>query len=118
MFSRATSSLPSTLSTTFHSISVRPHYIKRSGRMLFALLHSQADPALPTFHFQSALPRLPVPPLRQTLDNYLRSLEPFLLFQQQSGGEGAADARTRRQKWALDFEKRVGALCQQRLLGW
>lgn len=85
--------------------------------MLFALLHSQADPSIPTFRYQKSLPSLPLPPLRQTLDKYLRSLEPFFLARQQAGTQLAAHARTQREAWARSFETGIGAQCQERLKG-
>jgi hypothetical protein len=92
------------------------HLRQRQG-MLFALVHSQADPSVPTFRYQKSLPSLPLPPLRQTLDKYLRSLEPFFLARQQAGTQLAADARTQREAWARSFESGIGARCQERLQG-
>lgn len=31
-----------------------------------------------TFRFDKALPKLPVPPLRETLQKYLKSIQPFV----------------------------------------
>jgi Choline/Carnitine o-acyltransferase len=85
--------------------------------MLFALLHTQSNVSLPTFHYQPSLPKLPLPKLRQTLDKYLRSLEPFLLLRNPVGGESIEQERERRVGWARTFELGVGAICQQRLQG-
>jgi hypothetical protein len=63
------------------------------------------------------LSRLPVPPLRQTLDRYLRSVEPFLLEDEARGGTPFASSYALRAQWARSFENGIGRLCQDRLLG-
>lgn len=63
------------------------------------------------------LPRLPVPPLRKTLDRYLKSIEPFLLEDEAKGGQPFYDALALRTKWADEFERGIGTVCQERLLG-
>ena len=84
---------------------------------MFALLHSQAQLSRPTFYNQKELPRLPVPPLRETLRKYLRSLEPFLAQSAEKEGHSVDSARAKRVAWAQDFEHGLGPICQQRLLG-
>ena len=84
---------------------------------MFALLHSQVQLSRPTFSNQKQLPRLPVPPLRETLRKYLRSLEPFLAYSAGKEGHSVDSARAKRVAWAEDFEHGLGPICQQRLLG-
>ena len=84
---------------------------------MFALLHSQVQPSRPTFYNQKELPRLPVPPLRETLRKYLRSLEPFLAYSAEKEGHSVDSARAKRVAWAEHFEHGLGPICQQRLLG-
>jgi len=61
--------------------------------------------------------RLPVPPLRQTLDRYLTSLEPFLHEDESRGGMPFRQAYSLRQKWADEFENGIGKTLQERLVG-
>ena len=63
------------------------------------------------------LPRLPVPPLRSTLDKYLQSLKPLLLEDHLRGVSAFASAYQRRVQWAKEFEIGIGATLQARLLG-
>ncbi|KIM26272.1 hypothetical protein M408DRAFT_330655 [Serendipita vermifera MAFF 305830] len=93
----------------------RGQRLRNKTGMLFALLHTQPNTSLPTFHHQSALPKLPVPPLRQTLEKYIQSLEPFLLLESQNGNQDIDQERARRVEWARNFETGVGLHCQQRL---
>ncbi len=72
---------------------------------------SKTATAIPT------LPRLPVPALHQTLKAYLKSLEPFLLEDEARGGSDFKSAYDARLKFVEDFERGLGQLCQQRLLG-
>jgi hypothetical protein len=77
---------------------------------MFAL-HQPAN-KLPTFIHQKSLPKLPVPPLRATLDRYLKSLEPIF----KEGGKTEAEVQ-QRQLWAKEFEEGLGHRLQQRLIG-
>lgn len=62
-------------------------------------------------------PRLPIPPLRQTLDKYLASLEPVLREDERAGGQSFAKAYALREKWVNDFEAGIGKVLQERLFG-
>ncbi|KAH9037842.1 carnitine acetyltransferase [Lactarius pseudohatsudake] len=61
------------------------------------------------------LPRLPVPELHQTLSKYLQSLIPLLQEDEAQGGASWRSALQERQLWADEFERGVGAKCQERL---
>ena len=61
--------------------------------------------------------RLPVPRLRDTLDRYLQSLEPFLLEEEARGGCSFNDGIRARMKAADVFERGLGRTLQQRLVG-
>lgn len=64
-----------------------------------------------------ALARLPVPDLKQTLQRYVTSLQPFLLEAETRTGAAYANALAERQKWADDFENGLGQTLQARLQG-
>ena len=66
----------------------------------------------PTF-----LPRLPVPELHQTLSKYLQSLIPLLQEDEARGGPSWRSELQERQHWADEFERGLGAKCQERLYG-
>lgn len=66
---------------------------------------------------RTVLPRLPVPPLRSTLDKYLQSLKPFLLQDDLQGVSTFDSAYQRRVRWAEEFETGIGATLQARLTG-
>ena len=63
------------------------------------------------------LPRLPVPPLRSTLDKYLQSIKPLLQEDDLRGVSAFASTYQQRVQWAKDFEMGIGATLQARLLG-
>ncbi|KIJ52558.1 hypothetical protein M422DRAFT_156186 [Sphaerobolus stellatus SS14] len=60
--------------------------------------------------------RLPVLPLRQTLDKYLKSIEPFLKEDEAKGGPKAEYELARRVRWAKEFEEGIGRVLQERLI--
>ncbi|KAF9052498.1 acyltransferase ChoActase/COT/CPT [Hymenopellis radicata] len=62
------------------------------------------------------LPRLPVPPLRKTLDRYLASLEPFMLEDAARNGTSYESVYALRAQWADEFASGIGKICQDRLL--
>lgn len=63
------------------------------------------------------LSRLPVPPLRSTLDKYLQSIKPLLLEDDLQGVSTFASAYQQRVQWAKEFETGIGATLQARLVG-
>ncbi|KDR78870.1 hypothetical protein GALMADRAFT_244504, partial [Galerina marginata CBS 339.88] len=73
-------------------------------------------PSKSTGHRPKVRGRLPVPALRQTLDRYLNSLEPFLREDESRGGMSFVSAYALREKWANDFETGIGSTLQERLL--
>ncbi|KAJ2925938.1 hypothetical protein H1R20_g11160, partial [Candolleomyces eurysporus] len=62
------------------------------------------------------MPRLPVPPLRNTLDKYLASLEPLLLESEERGGMSYQSGLSLRKKWVDEFEVGIGKVLQDRLV--
>ena len=84
---------------------------------MFAIQPPKHTERLPTFHHQRSLPRLPVPPLRATLDRYLKSLEPILSQDEVKGHAKAKEELKKRQQWATEFENGLGKVLQQRLIG-
>jgi len=66
---------------------------------------------------RTVLPRLPVPPLRGTLDKYLQSIKPLLLEDDLRGVSAFASAYQQRVQWAKEFETGIGATLQARLVG-
>jgi hypothetical protein len=67
-----------------------------------------------TFSHQRSLPRLPIPPLRQTAERYLKSLEPFIADK----GNGK-DELKKHEALVEDFvrEGGIGVRLQERLHG-
>lgn len=66
---------------------------------------------------RTVLPRLPVPPLRSTLDKYLQSIKPLLLEDDLRGVSAFDPAYQQRVQWAKEFEVGIGATLQERLIG-
>jgi len=66
---------------------------------------------------RAVLSRLPIPPLRSTLDKYLQSIKPLLLQDNLQGVSAYDPAYQRRVEWAKEFETGVGATLQARLIG-
>ena len=89
-------------------------------RHLYRARMQQSSPALNTQRSSSTrahLARLPVPDLQQTLQRYLKSIEPFLREEESHGGASYDNALALRTQWAEDFEKGLGSICQTRLQG-
>ena len=89
--------------------------VKTTRQTPFAVKRGATRPRTMSSH--TTLSRLPVPDLHQTLQKYLQSLEPFLLEEELRGGPSYAAARRTRETWAEDFERGIGRVCQDRLLG-
>lgn len=89
----------------------------KGQQRMFALHPPPRSQQLPTFHHQRSLPRLPVPPLRATLDRYLKSLEPILEQDEEKGGGKAGSELQKRAQWAKEFEDGLGKVLQERLVG-
>ena len=66
---------------------------------------------------RTVLPRLPIPPLRSTLDKYLQSIKPLLQEDDLRGASALDLAYQRRVQWAKEFETGIGATLQARLVG-
>lgn len=63
------------------------------------------------------LPRLPVPALRKSLDGYLKSIQPLLLQDEVQNGVPFDAAYEKRVKLAEEFERGIGSILQERLIG-
>lgn len=61
--------------------------------------------------------KLPIPTLRDTLDRYLTSIEPFLREDERHGGQPFATAYAIQEKIALEWEHGLGKTVQGRLTG-
>lgn len=75
-----------------------------------------------TWSRQHELPRLPIPPLEQTLPRYLASLEPILRQKEKLGelkGSSAQQEMERRKEWAQELLQKgsLGSKLQNRLVG-
>ena len=81
---------------------------------MFALYAPRRAERTPTFANQKNLPKLPVPKLRQTLDRYLKGLEPFIAEESEANAELEMKKRV---QMAEEFENGIGKLAQARLIG-
>lgn len=96
-------------------MSLRKLLIPR-GRLLNSVCQRNAR-LMSTTTTKIQLPRLPIPPLRDTLNNYLKSIEPLLLEDDARGGTVFSEAIENRTRWSKEFETGLGRLCQERLKG-
>ena len=95
-------------------------YINRANRIIPShpkVTQMRSNSSAPASNVTNNLPRLPVPPLRKTLDRYLKSIEPFLLEDEANGGQPFSESYALRAKWADEFEQGIGKECQERLIG-
>jgi hypothetical protein len=94
-----------------HALSINHHMISSGPSRTARAFSAASNLRSPT------LPRLPVPDLHQTLSKYLRSLVPLLQEDEARGGAPWQFALQERQRWADEFERGLGAKCQERLHG-
>ena len=108
------------------TITCDPHLFLLFGRAMSMLrtvlkrqpkMRTRSSSTVSSTTFTKSRARLPVPPLRDTLDRYLQSLEPFLLDAERRGGMSFSSAYALRRKWADEFEFGIGRVLQERLVG-
>jgi len=100
--------IPRTLSsTTKRRVNLTPPVRKRDA---------SGSPAVGV-KARTVLPRLPVPPLRSTLDKYLQSIKPLLLQDDLRGVSAFNSAYQQRVDWTKEFETGIGETLQARLVG-
>ncbi|PWZ00834.1 acyltransferase ChoActase/COT/CPT [Testicularia cyperi] len=94
-----------------------------SSPNMFALTPWRGKPGTQprTFSQQGKMPRLPVPPLEQTFERYVKSVSPFLRQMEEQGkldGSTAEKEIAKRKQWAQDFisKEGLGPRLQQRLI--
>lgn len=84
-------------------------------------VRADAQKPVRTLQHQATLPRLPVPPLEQTVAKYLKSLEPIFAQQEELGqlpaGTTAESELAKRKVWAEEFlaDKSIAHALQLRL---
>jgi hypothetical protein len=70
-----------------------------------------------TDYERSTFPRLPLPSLAETMENYLKSLNPWIEEETSAQGTSKDAAIAQRRKWADDFAAGVGGKLHAKLQG-
>ncbi len=66
---------------------------------------------------RATFPRLPLPKLEETLDGYLKSLQPWLEEEERLNGKDKVEAMALLRRWADDFASGIGQTLQTKLEG-
>ncbi|PWN52846.1 acyltransferase ChoActase/COT/CPT [Violaceomyces palustris] len=104
--------------------SLGPRTFATTSKVMFALTPFRGNPAQKpkTFTNQKSLPRLPVPPLEQSFEKYIKSIQPILRQRADQGqlepGASLESEIQKRREWIKDFMKDggIGQKLQQRLI--